>query len=112
MRRAHRPQRGGQVDAAAPPQWHTAGRRRPRGADPAVFVFGQPVIPPHLASIRRAVGLLFQDPDDQLFCPTVFEDVAFGPRQFGLSESEVERVVSDALVMVGLRDSTGALPII
>ena len=58
--------------------------------------------PPHLASIRRAVGLLFQDPDDQLFCPTVFEDVAFGPRQFGLGEGEVQRVVSDALVMVGL----------
>jgi cobalt/nickel transport system ATP-binding protein len=70
--------------------------------DPTVFVFGQPVAPPYLASIRRTVGLLFQDPDDQLFCPTVFEDVAFGPQQFGLSEGEVERVVSDALAMVGL----------
>ncbi len=70
--------------------------------DSAVSVFGQPVAPPHLASIRRTVGLLFQDPDDQLFCPTVFEDVAFGPRQFGLRESEIQRVVSDALAMVGL----------
>jgi energy-coupling factor transporter ATP-binding protein EcfA2 len=48
------------------------------------------------------VGLLFQDPDDQLFCPTVFEDVAFGPRQFGLGEGEVRRVVEQTLAMVGL----------
>ncbi len=70
--------------------------------DPAVFVFGQAVAPPHLASIRRTVGLLFQDPDDQLFCPTVFEDVAFGPRQFGQDELEVQRVVNHALAKVGL----------
>ena len=40
--------------------------------------------PENLAAARRQVGLLFQDPDDQLFCPTVGEDVAFGPRQLGL----------------------------
>ena len=38
----------------------------------------------NLATIRAQVGLLFQDPDDQLFCPTVWEDVAFGPQQLGL----------------------------
>jgi cobalt/nickel transport system ATP-binding protein len=69
---------------------------------PSVFVFGQPVSPENLETIRRQVGLLFQDPDDQLFCPTVFEDVAFGPQQFGLSEREVRAVVSDALAKVGL----------
>jgi energy-coupling factor transporter ATP-binding protein EcfA2 len=46
--------------------------------------------------------LLFQDPDDQLFCPTVFEDIAFGPRQFGLDQSDLTRRVADALAAVGL----------
>lgn len=68
----------------------------------AVHVFGEPISPANLASIRRAVGLLFQDPDDQLFCPTVFEDVAFGPRQFGLADAEVRGAVTRALAMVGL----------
>jgi cobalt transport protein ATP-binding subunit len=70
--------------------------------DPAVFVFGQPVVAANLHAIRRAVGLVFQDPDDQLFCPTVFEDVAFGPQQFGLDPAEVRRVVAEALAQVGL----------
>ena len=76
------------------------GRRD--GPSSAVRVFGETIAPANLASIRRTVGLLFQDPDDQLFCPTVFEDVAFGPRQFGLGEGEVRRVVAQALAMVGL----------
>jgi energy-coupling factor transporter ATP-binding protein EcfA2 len=53
--------------------------------------------------IRRRVGLLFQDPDDQLFCQTVGEDVAFGPRQLDLTASEVARRVAEALERVGLR---------
>ncbi len=47
---------------------------------------------------------MFQDPDDQLFCPTVEEDVAFGPQQLGLSEAEVKARVTDALAQVGLAD--------
>jgi len=57
--------------------------------------------------IRRSVGMVFQDPDDQLFMPTVFEDVAFGPCNLGLSGLDVEQRVSDALAQVGachLRD--------
>jgi len=50
-----------------------------------------------LAGIRRRVGFLFQDPDDQLILPTVAEDVAFGPRNHGLAEEEVERRVRAAL---------------
>lgn len=57
-----------------------------------------------LRQIRSKVGLVFQDPDDQLFMPTVFEDVAFGPRNLGLSEVEVGRRVSDALSLVGMAD--------
>jgi cobalt/nickel transport system ATP-binding protein len=51
--------------------------------------------------IRRRVGLVFQDPDDQLFMPTVFEDVAFGPLHLGLGEREVRRRVREALRAVG-----------
>ena len=51
--------------------------------------------------IRRRVGLVFQNPDDQLFMPTVFEDVAFGPLNLGLDEPSVRRRVDDALDRVG-----------
>ena len=54
-----------------------------------------------LPEIRRTVGMVFQDPDDQLFMPTVFDDVAFGPLNLGLPIPEVERRVVDALEQVG-----------
>jgi cobalt transport protein ATP-binding subunit len=73
-------------------------------ADGAVKILGQAVAPENLETIRRQVGLLFQDPDDQLFCPTVEEDVAFGPRQLGLSDAEVAARVKKALAQVGLAD--------
>ena len=69
----------------------------------AVWIHGVPVIKPNLARIRRDVGLLFEDPEDQLFCPTVFEDVAFGPRQFGIGDGDVEDIVRQALAKVGLQ---------
>ncbi|MDD4776198.1 MAG: ABC transporter ATP-binding protein [Syntrophomonas sp.] len=52
--------------------------------------------------IRRRIGLVFQDPDDQLFMTTVGEDVAFGPRNLGLTEDEVEERVAAALAQVGI----------
>ena len=55
-----------------------------------------------VAAARRAVGIVFQDPDDQLFMPTVFEDVAFGPLNMGLPDDEVERRVATALDRVGM----------
>lgn len=70
-------------------------------AVPSVFVFGRPLAEDNLAAIRRDVGLLFQDADDQLFCPTVYEDVAFGPQQFG-DEASVPGRVAAALGKVGL----------
>jgi cobalt/nickel transport system ATP-binding protein len=51
---------------------------------------------------RRAVGLVFQDPDDQLFMPTVFEDVAFGPLNLGVPDDQIEAVVLGALERVGM----------
>ncbi len=68
----------------------------------AVRVLGEPLRPENLPEVRRKVGLLFQDPNDQLFCPTVFEDVAFGPRQFGIAETEVRDRVCRSLLQVGL----------
>ena len=73
-----------------------------RTHESAVRIFGWPVCEPHLARIRASVGFLFQDPDDQLFCSTVWEDVAFGPQQMALSQAEVQRRVSQALEAVGL----------
>ena len=54
-----------------------------------------------LPDIRRTVGMVFQYPDDQLFMPTVLEDVAFGPLNQGLSGDDLERRVTEALVQVG-----------
>lgn len=67
----------------------------------AVRVGDFPVTRSTLPEIRRAVGMVFQDPDDQLFLPTVREDVAFGPLNLGLPPDEVERRVEDALERVG-----------
>lgn len=55
----------------------------------------------NMKAVRRSVGMVFQDPDDQLFMPTVFDDVAFGPISLGLPETEVEQRVVQALETVG-----------
>lgn len=68
----------------------------------SVVIDGIPVSRPMIADVRRRVGFLFQDPDDQLFCPTVFEDVAFGPLNLGLSVDEARQRVRDSLAAVGL----------
>jgi cobalt/nickel transport system ATP-binding protein len=52
--------------------------------------------------VRGRVGLLFQDADDQLFCPTVAEDVAFGPLNLGVPRDQVRRIVADTLQSLGL----------
>jgi cobalt transport protein ATP-binding subunit len=57
-----------------------------------------------LGKVRAAVGLVFQDADDQLFSPTVFEDVAFGPMHMGMCEPEVRRRVAAALAAVNMAD--------
>jgi len=60
-----------------------------------------PVTKKTLKHVRRTVGLIFQDPDDQLFMPLVYDDVAFGPLNMGLSPEEVDRQVMQALGAVG-----------
>ena len=67
-----------------------------------VRIMGHPLLDGHLPEVRRLVGVVFQSPDDQLFSPTVFEDVAFGPIYMGLPEDEVRRRVERALAQVGM----------
>ncbi|MBA3031312.1 MAG: ABC transporter ATP-binding protein [Desulfobacteraceae bacterium] len=61
-----------------------------------------PVTEKNIKAVRRSVGMVFQDPDDQLFMPTVFDDVAFGPLNLGLPVKEVELRVMQALETVGV----------
>jgi cobalt/nickel transport system ATP-binding protein len=63
-----------------------------------------------LAEIRRRVGIVFQDPDDQLFMPTVAEDVAFGPANLGIHGDELDRRVDEALSAVGMAEHRDRAP--
>jgi cobalt/nickel transport system ATP-binding protein len=69
-----------------------------------VEVAGLPVEPENYQEVRRRVGIVFQDPDDQLFMPTVREDVAFGPANLGLRGAELDERVDEALDSVGMLD--------
>ena len=77
---------------------HLIGILSPTRGD--VRIGDVPVTRDTLADIRKAVGMVFQDPDDQLFMPTVAEDVAFGPTNLGLPVADVEARVTDALTRV------------
>jgi cobalt/nickel transport system ATP-binding protein len=69
-----------------------------------VCVAGLPVIKENLGKVRARVGLVFQSPEDQLFSPTVYDDVAFGPRYQGFPEDKVRLLVEEALATVGMSD--------
>jgi energy-coupling factor transporter ATP-binding protein EcfA2 len=69
---------------------------------PAIWISSEPIGPNNLPLIRQRVGLLFQDPDDQLISATVFEDVAFGPRQLGVEGPILAALVRQCLGQVGL----------
>jgi cobalt/nickel transport system ATP-binding protein len=72
------------------------------GQNGSVRVSGMEINRANLKEIRRKVGMIFQNPDDQLFCPTVFDDVAFGPRNLKIPEDEVAGRVRRSLEAVGL----------
>ena len=69
-----------------------------------------PVNKKALSVIRQSVGMVFQNPDDQLFMSTVFDDVAFGPLNMGLPEEEVKCAVKEALKTVGLAEKANRHP--
>jgi energy-coupling factor transporter ATP-binding protein EcfA2 len=71
--------------------------------EPNIWIAGEPLTTSTLDTVRQRVGLLFQDPDDQLISATVFEDVAFGPRQFGVDGGILRALVDQCLCMVGLQ---------
>lgn len=70
----------------------------------SVRVAGLEMSSANLPEIRRRVGVVFQDPDDQLFLPTVRDDVAFGPANLGLRGAELEARVQGALAAVGMTE--------
>ena len=76
----------------------------------SVRVAGLPIVRENLGRVRAEVGLVFQDPDDQLFSPTVRDDVAFGPLHMGLPESEIHDRVERALAAVGMAGFERRLP--
>lgn len=78
---------------------HLNGILRSNGT---VRLLGRLVDDKNLKWVRSKVGLVFQNPDDQLFSPTVFDDVAFGPVNMGYPENEVRRAVTRALDLVGM----------
>lgn len=78
---------------------HLNGVLKPTAGEVRIGDF--PVCKATLAQVRRSVGLVFQDPDDQLFMPTVYDDVAFGPINMGLPAATVNAQVAQALATVG-----------
>ncbi len=79
---------------------HFAGLLSPRAGE--VYVVGEKVSRRNVKEVRRRVGFVFQNPENQLFCPTLWDDVAFGPVNMGLPQEEVDRRVAEALEAVGL----------
>jgi len=78
---------------------HLNGCLMPQAGE--VRIGGLPLNKKTLSHVRRTVGMVFQDPDDQLFMPIVYDDVAFGPLNLGLPPEEVDHLVLDSLATVG-----------
>ena len=83
----------------------TCGILKPTSGE--MFVFGEAV---KAGMFNPNIGLVFQNPDDQLFCPTVWEDVAFGPENLQLSPSEVKERVMEALTITGTNALANRVP--
>ncbi|HWQ62773.1 MAG TPA: ATP-binding cassette domain-containing protein, partial [Methanospirillum sp.] len=75
-----------------------------------VLVNGEPIRTDNIRNIRKKVGIVFQNPDDQIFSPTVEQDVAFGPMNLGLDPDTVEHRVCEALKIVNLEDYRHRVP--
>jgi len=86
---------------------HLIGLLRGEGE---VAVRGLPVVKENLTEVRRRVGLVFQDADEQLFMPTVIEDVCFGPLNLGVPEHQALEGARAALARVGMTGATGKAP--
>lgn len=87
---------------------HLNGVLTPRSG--TITIDGMAVAKPNLAEVRRRVGIVFQDPDDQLFCATAGRDVAFGPANAGISGDALAQRVHEALTAVGMADAADRPP--
>lgn len=72
------------------------------GHEGSIRICGQEVDKKNLAEVRKNLGFVLQDSDSQLFMPTVYDDIAFGPRNYGMSKEEVEARVDEALERMGI----------
>jgi cobalt/nickel transport system ATP-binding protein len=79
---------------------HFNGILKPSSGE--ILIKGKSISNDNIIEVRKTVGVVFQDPDDQIFAPTVKQDVAFGPMNLGLSMEEIEKRVSESLETVRL----------
>ncbi|MFA7199687.1 MAG: ATP-binding cassette domain-containing protein [Methanoculleus sp.] len=87
---------------------HFNGILRPTSGE--VLVRGEPITKENVREIRKFVGIVFQNSDDQIFSPTVEQDVAFGPTNLGLDEATVAHRVEEALHLLGIEDLRERVP--
>jgi len=76
----------------------------------SVLIRGEPITKKNNREIRKFVGLVFQNPDDQIFSPTVEQDIAFGPTNLGLDPETIHHRVHEALNVVGIEHLAGRVP--
>ena len=87
---------------------HFNGILKPTSGE--VLVRGEPITKENLREVRKFVGIVFQNPDDQIFSPTVEQDVAFGPTNLGLDETTVAHRVEEALHLLGIEELRDRVP--
>ncbi len=81
-----------------------------RPSSGSVLIRGEPITKANIREVRKFVGIVFQNADDQIFSPTVEQDVAFGPTNLGLDEETIHHRVEEALKLVGIEDLAHRVP--
>ncbi|MFA4824709.1 MAG: ATP-binding cassette domain-containing protein [Methanoregula sp.] len=76
----------------------------------SILIRGEPITKANIREVRKFVGIVFQNADDQIFSPTVEQDVAFGPTNLGLDEETIHHRVHEALKIVGIEDLAERVP--
>ncbi len=87
---------------------HFNGIFRPTSG--SILVRGEPITRENIREVRKFIGIVFQNADDQIFAPTVELDVAFGPTNLGLDEETIHHRVHEALHIMGIEDLAGRVP--